>query len=406
MNSVNQPTKCANCAYLLDHPTLMVDGESFCCSGCARGGPCLCAYDQAPDVLGVASGTHVPLDSSPVPYDPDCPYSEAFARIVENVLKDVEITQQALQNQVGPVKDLLDLLQRTARLLQIMTYRLEEQKHAETPDWVSRIQEEVQSRQPEETIKLFVEGVSGPDAVFCYTRALAKLPSVQEMKLVNLNGADVCYQVQTSSKAKFAREVVSLPDYPPLRIHSTPTEITVVLNIEPASDADALADPINFVHTSQQVKTEESRTPPQAQPVTSTDRTGPNSGGKLEVGIDGFFNARHYLIKDGEPGPVEMKSWRVEISLQGEQSAETGQQDRMDSAEKAIQMLLAGYNNKLLNKLPPYDEIQPSPENIARILYQQINTAIDEYSLTVKGLKVWVSPTQYVWYSEPPDHAT
>ncbi len=125
----------------------------------------------------------------------------------------------------------------------------------------------------------------------------------------------------------------------------------------------------------------------------------------MEVGIVGFFNARHYLIKDGEPGAIEMKSWRVEISLEGEQVNESGQLQGLDTAKSNIELMLADYNNKLLNKIPPYDQIQPTPENIARTLYDQITSAISEEQLRVKGLKVWASPTQYVWYSEPSGNA-
>ena len=139
--------------------------------------------------------------------------------------------------------------------------------------------------------------------------------------------------------------------------------------------------------------------------VESPSEKRKGDGGVLEVGIDGFFNARHYLLKDGEPGPTEMKSWRVEISLKGAQFDESGQLSGIDVFREAVKKLLAAYNNKLLNNLKPYQETQPTPENIARVLYDQIKTLIAEQPLRLKGIKVWASPTQYVWYSGPPSHA-
>ncbi len=80
----------------------------------------------------------------------------------------------------------------------------------------------------------------------------------------------------------------------------------------------------------------------------------------------------------------------------------------VDEAQEQITLLLAAYNNKLLNNMEPFDSISPTPENIAKTLYSQIKGQVqghaDGKSLWVKGLKVWVSPTQYVWYSEPPGH--
>ncbi|MCH8897550.1 MAG: hypothetical protein IIC33_04575, partial [Chloroflexi bacterium] len=213
----------------------MVDGKSYCCSGCVQGGPCICSYRQSPEQTVSSGQDHtpqdqIPFEASPISYDPDCPYSSAFAGMVTNVLKEVEITQQAVKHREGPVKDLLDLLQRTARLLQIMTYRLEDQKQAENSNWLSRIQAEAEARDSYEKVKLFVQGLTDPDMVFGYTRALSRLNSVNDLKLVNVNDSDACFQIQTNSKAKFARDVISLPDFKPLRVHSTADDITVQLN--------------------------------------------------------------------------------------------------------------------------------------------------------------------------------
>ncbi|TMD78270.1 MAG: hypothetical protein E6I97_07310 [Chloroflexi bacterium] len=40
----NQPLRCANCDIdILWKPTV-VQGKTFCCTGCAAGGPCSCDY--------------------------------------------------------------------------------------------------------------------------------------------------------------------------------------------------------------------------------------------------------------------------------------------------------------------------------------------------------------------------
>src|SRR6266567_8367793 len=41
-----QPVRCANCDIdFLWQPTV-VQGKSYCCTGCAAGGPCTCDYSQ------------------------------------------------------------------------------------------------------------------------------------------------------------------------------------------------------------------------------------------------------------------------------------------------------------------------------------------------------------------------
>ncbi|MBI5879466.1 MAG: hypothetical protein HZB53_17595 [Chloroflexi bacterium] len=40
---------CANCAIIIHWQPTLVHGKSYCCAGCANGGPCECDYDQLPE---------------------------------------------------------------------------------------------------------------------------------------------------------------------------------------------------------------------------------------------------------------------------------------------------------------------------------------------------------------------
>lgn len=41
---MRQPPRCANCDIEILWPATVVDGKTFCCTGCAAGGPCSCDY--------------------------------------------------------------------------------------------------------------------------------------------------------------------------------------------------------------------------------------------------------------------------------------------------------------------------------------------------------------------------
>jgi hypothetical protein len=41
-----QPMHCANCDIEILWPPTVVQGKTFCCTGCAAGGPCNCDYSQ------------------------------------------------------------------------------------------------------------------------------------------------------------------------------------------------------------------------------------------------------------------------------------------------------------------------------------------------------------------------
>ena len=44
--STQVPWRCANCDIDILWPPVVVDGKTYCCTGCAAGGPCSCDYSQ------------------------------------------------------------------------------------------------------------------------------------------------------------------------------------------------------------------------------------------------------------------------------------------------------------------------------------------------------------------------
>jgi hypothetical protein len=162
----------------------------------------------------------------------------SFTRMAENMVKEVEMTRQVIKGEAGPVNDLLGLLQKATNLLQVMAYRLEGQPSPPSGNRSIEHLPPVRSEEEWEEITLVVENATEPDIVFSYTKALSKLDSVRDMKLVNINKSNLIYRVETRSKARFAREVMSLPNYRPVRIQATLDEITVQLDHKPARNID------------------------------------------------------------------------------------------------------------------------------------------------------------------------
>ncbi len=40
------PVICVGCEMELDRPGVVYAGLTYCCDGCAAGGPCVCSYDE------------------------------------------------------------------------------------------------------------------------------------------------------------------------------------------------------------------------------------------------------------------------------------------------------------------------------------------------------------------------
>ncbi len=46
----HQDLKCANCGIVIRWQPTLVDDNAYCCHGCAEGGPCVCDYDNLPQL--------------------------------------------------------------------------------------------------------------------------------------------------------------------------------------------------------------------------------------------------------------------------------------------------------------------------------------------------------------------
>ena len=61
--------------------------------------------------------------------------------------------------------------------------------------------------------------------------------------------------------------------------------------------------------------------------------------------------------------------------------------------------ILARFDHTNLNELPPFTEINPSSENIARVVYTEMKNKLVKSLVVLDNTEVWESPTSHVTYS-------
>lgn len=61
-NIQKEQLRCANCEIEILWPPTMVQGQAYCCIGCAAGGPCSCDYSQYRSVT-ISGVIHYGIDS-------------------------------------------------------------------------------------------------------------------------------------------------------------------------------------------------------------------------------------------------------------------------------------------------------------------------------------------------------
>lgn len=84
----------------------------------------------------------------------------------------------------------------------------------------------------------------------------------------------------------------------------------------------------------------------------------------------------------------------VEVTLSGKLNEETGMIMNIDNLKEIVEKIIFDFDHKNLNELPYFENIQPTIENIARVLYDLIKNKIPE---NVKLYKIKVYESSDFW---------
>lgn len=118
-----------------------------------------------------------------------------------------------------------------------------------------------------------------------------------------------------------------------------------------------------------------------------------------EIVVDTFFNARHAVVIAGRQGPIHAHSYRLQVrcrswALETEDQVVVGYQPLRERMKQVVQ----AYNNRLLNDLPPFQRLQPTTENLAAVLFQQLQQMLGALPVELVSITVWESPTEAITY--------
>lgn len=114
----------------------------------------------------------------------------------------------------------------------------------------------------------------------------------------------------------------------------------------------------------------------------------------FEVHVSAVFPAAHALRNYyGKTEPIHGHNWRAKVTIAGPQLDAMGLLIDFVPLEKEFKTLIARLDHKFLNEVPPFDEINPSAENIARYLCEQLAESVPamhpEFPVTVARVEVW-----------------
>jgi len=123
--------------------------------------------------------------------------------------------------------------------------------------------------------------------------------------------------------------------------------------------------------------------------------------GFFEIYVQTQFSAAHSL-KDypGDCVRVHGHNWLVEAYVKCKELDKIGIGIDFKDVKKAVKEVIQGLDHFNLNDLPAFKEVNPTSENIAKFLYQELGKKLNSNSVKVSKVKVSETPGAGATYWE------
>lgn len=119
----------------------------------------------------------------------------------------------------------------------------------------------------------------------------------------------------------------------------------------------------------------------------------------FEVTVETHFSSAHNLR--GYKGKCEAlhgHNWRVQIAVCSENLDNLGLVIDFTVLKEQAKQVMEILDHKYLNEIPPFDKINPSSENLAKFILEEMNRLLGETGHMVNLVRVWESASSFATY--------
>ncbi|MFC1860308.1 6-carboxytetrahydropterin synthase QueD [Chloroflexota bacterium] len=119
-----------------------------------------------------------------------------------------------------------------------------------------------------------------------------------------------------------------------------------------------------------------------------------------QISVEQHFDAAHFLRGyQGKCEALHGHRFRVVIRVKAAEVDNTGIAYDFVELKQYLRDILARFDHTCLNDVPPFDKINPSSENIAATIYNELKPRLAGTPVSLSGIEVWESPQSGVAYS-------
>jgi len=118
-----------------------------------------------------------------------------------------------------------------------------------------------------------------------------------------------------------------------------------------------------------------------------------------EVMVEGSFSAAHNLRGDKKKSEkLHGHNWKVRVGIRGANLDRTGMVIDFRELKDHLERILERLDHKYLNEISHFKVTNPTSENIAKFIYNELKTRLKSSHYRVSNVTVWESDTTCAAY--------
>ena len=118
------------------------------------------------------------------------------------------------------------------------------------------------------------------------------------------------------------------------------------------------------------------------------------------IAIEQHFDAAHFLRGyQGKCEALHGHRYKVVARITASKLDDIGIAYDFTLLKQRLGDIMSRFDHTCLNDVPPFDEINPSSENIAVTVYNELKPKLAGEPVTIASIEVWETPQSWVSYT-------
>jgi 6-pyruvoyltetrahydropterin/6-carboxytetrahydropterin synthase len=118
------------------------------------------------------------------------------------------------------------------------------------------------------------------------------------------------------------------------------------------------------------------------------------------LSVEKIISTAHQLKEyDGPCARVHGHNWKVRLEVQSNDLNAVGIAIDFTELDEKLWEVIGPFDHQLINSVPPFDELNPTAENLVKYIYDQVKIKLTE-NVSISKVSVWETDEYMVSYEE------